>query len=102
MTDDPRIDKLPNAAILTDTQLKLTFAPANPDARVVALAIPIRKTRIDNLALLMQQGKVHLQLKAGFAPERHLVFEPAEIALLHDMLDRFMQELPTVDKKAAE
>lgn len=96
---DPRIDPLGAAAILTDTQLRLVFAPADPKARVVGLTVPIRKTRIDALVPLMQQGTVHLQLKDGFSPERHLELRAAELPLLFDLIDRFIHELPRVDKK---
>lgn len=41
MSTDPRIDALGSSAILTDTQLRITFAPERPEARVVAL----RRTR---------------------------------------------------------
>lgn len=51
---------------------------------------------------MTQRGKVHLQLKRGFAAERHLVLDPAEVALLYEMLDMFIQELPRVDDKTVK
>ena len=97
---DPRVDALTNAAILTDTQVRITMAPVRQESRVVALQKSLRATEVERIASLTQQGKVHVQIKAGFAPERHLVLEPAEVAILYDMLDRFIQELPRVDKAA--
>lgn len=94
---DPRIDALGHSAILTDTVLRLTFAPARPEARVVALRQEVRKDKIDQVAALTQQGVVHLQVKAGFGSERHLTLSPAEAVILFQMLDAFIHELPRVD-----
>jgi hypothetical protein len=99
--DDPRIDALGSTAILTDTQFRVTLAPARPEARVVALRNEVNLMRISQIAALTQQGSVHIQIKAGFAPERKLVVTPAELALLYDLLDKFVTELPRVDDKSA-
>lgn len=99
---DPRIDALGSSAILTDTQLRITFAPERPEARVVALRKDARCDQITRLETMTQRGKVHLQLKRGFAAERHLVLDPAEVALLYEMLDMFIQELPRVDDKTVK
>lgn len=97
--EDIRVDALKPLAILTDTHIRLVFAPSRAEARVVALDNEVRATRIEKLGLQMQQGFVHIQFKAGFEKERHIALRPAEMFLLYEMLDRFMQELPVVDKK---
>ena len=99
MTDDPRIDALASTSILTDTHFRLTFAPQREEARVVALSVLARKSKMDALAALAQLGLVHIQIKAGFAPERKIVLTPGEVALLYDLLDKFVQELVVVDRK---
>lgn len=98
---DPRIDSLGNSAILTDTQFRITLAPERAESRVVALEKSVPKTNVDAIDANTQRGKVHIQIKAGFAPERHLLLSPAELALLYTMLDTFIQELPRVDDKTA-
>ncbi len=99
---DPRISPLGATAILTDTQIKLTFAPTRPEARVVGLQIEVNAMKMAQMSALMQQGAVHVQIKAGFAAERRLTFTPAEMVTLYDMLDKFITELPRVDDKAAK
>jgi hypothetical protein len=101
MTEDPRVDPLGNNAILTDTRIRISLAPRRPEVRVVALEQSVRAAQIERLASMTQQGVVHLQLKEGFAPERHYVLSPAELALLYDMLDKFITELPRVDRGPA-
>ncbi len=96
---DLRVDALGRTAILTDTQFRITLAPERAESRVVALEKSVPKTNIDALDANTQRGKVHIQIKAGFSPERHLVLSPAELALLYTMLDTFIQELPRVDDK---
>lgn len=98
---DPRIDPLGRTAILTDTQFRITLAPARPESRVVALEKAVNASRIAAIAAQTQQGKVHIQIKAGFAEERHIVLDPAELALVYSMLDMFIQELPRADDKTA-
>ena len=92
---DPRIDPLGAAAILTDTQLRVAFAPADPKTKIVALKVPIRKAKIDQLQSLMALGTVHVQLKAGFGAERHIELTGPEIMILMDALDKFVTELPS-------
>lgn len=97
MTNDPRVPDLQGGAILTDTQIRLTFAPARAESRVLAAQIAVPKSRIDDMQPMVQQGQVHIQLKAGFGPSRRLVLTAAEVFLLQDALDRFITELPQVD-----
>jgi hypothetical protein len=99
MTEDPRIDTLGSSAILTDTRIRLTFAPERPEARVVALEKEVRAAMVEKLASMMQLGKVHIQIKAGFGAERKLVLAPAEMVMIYDLVDRFIAELPRVDDK---
>lgn len=96
---DPRVDPLGNTAILTDTRIRLTFAPARPEARVVALEKEVRAAQVEQLAGMMQLGKVHVQIKDGFGAERKLVLKPAEMVMIYDLMDRFIAELPRVDDK---
>lgn len=98
---DPRIDPLNSAAVLTDTQLRLSFAPVRKEARVVALEKSVHRTDIMDLETRMQQGKVHFQIKAGFAPERSIELTGAELLLLLEMSDRFITNLPRVDDNPA-
>jgi len=97
MTSDPRVPDLQGGAILTDTQIRLTFAPVREEARVVAAQVATAQARVNDLAVLLQRGAVHIQLKAGFAESRRLIVSPAEAYLLYDALDRFITGLPTVD-----
>lgn len=99
MTEDPRVDPLGSSAILTDTRIRLTFAPERPEARVVALEKEVRLAQVEQLTGMMQLGKVHIQIKDGFAPERKLVLKPAEMVMIYDLVDRFIAELPRVDNK---
>ncbi len=55
---DPRIDPLGASAILTDTQVRVSFAPSDPDERVIALKSNSRAAN-----LLQMQG-----LKAAGVP----------------------------------
>jgi hypothetical protein len=97
---DPRIDPLGAAAILTDTQLRVAFAPLDPKAKVVALQVPIRKAKIDQLQSLMALGTVHVQIKAGFGAERSIELTGPEIMILLDALDKFVTELPSTGAPA--
>lgn len=100
---DPRIDSLGSSAILTDTTLRLTFAPVDESAKVTALKVPVRHDKLVQLQSVMQLGKVHLQIKAGFAPERSIELTGPELMVLIDMADRFVTELPRAQAaKAAE
>lgn len=99
---DPRVDPLGSSAILTDTRIRLTFAPERAEARVVALEKEVRATQVEQLASMMQLGKVHIQIKDGFAPERKLVLKPAEMVMIYDLFDRFIAELPRVDNKTSK
>lgn len=94
MSDDPRIDPLNSSAILTDTQLRCSFAPRDPEERVVALQVPVRKAKLDQLASMMKLGTFHIQIKSGFEPERSIALKPEEVPLLMDALDRVVTELP--------
>lgn len=102
MADDPRIDPLGRAAILTDTQVRIAFAPRDPEAKIIALKVPVRAAKLDEMQLLMQLGTIHLQLKAGFAGERHLELTGPELMVLMEMADRFVTELPRAMKAAPE
>lgn len=97
---DPRIDPLNNAAILTDTVMRLAFAPADPKAKVTALRVPMRASKLEAMQSSMRLGTVHLQLKAGFAPERHIELTPPELFALLEMGDRFITELPEAQRAA--
>lgn len=91
---DPRIDRLGNAAILTDTQVRLAFAPHDPKAKPVALKFDAPRLDIDRMQAMMKLGRVHLQIKAGFAPERHIELSGPELMFIMELGDRFVTELP--------
>lgn len=99
--NDPRIDALSNSAILTDTQLRLTFAPRDPQAKVTALKVPVRADKIDQMQAMMQLGTVHIQLKAGFGLERSIELSGPELMILMDAADRFVTELPAAQRAKA-
>jgi hypothetical protein len=101
MTSDPRIDPLNNAAILTDTQVRISFAPADEDARVVALSSKSRGVKLMQMQSLMQLGRVHIQVKAGFGEERSIDLTPPEIMVIYELLDRFITELPRASRAEA-
>lgn len=94
---DPRIDALSNSAILTDTQVRLTFAPRNPDSRVLAKLLNVSADKITQMQALMQLGTIHLQIKAGFGAERSIELNGPEGLILMELFDRFITELPRVD-----
>lgn len=98
---DPRIDPLSNAAILTDTQVRISFAPRDEKAKVVALKVPVRAAKLVEMQSIMQLGTIHLQLKAGFAAERHLEMTGPELMVLLEMADRFITELPRAQRAGA-
>lgn len=91
---DKRIDPLGAAAILTDTQFRLSFLPHDEKAPAKALQFTARAAKMEQLSSQMLVGKVAVQIKAGFAPERVMEFTPAEIVLLMDAFDKFITELP--------
>lgn len=91
---DPRIDTLGNAAILTDTQFRLAFAPHDEKAPVVAMKVNTRQSKINQMQAMMKVGTIHLQVKAGFGKERHVELTGPELMVLMDMADRFVTELP--------
>lgn len=90
---DERIDALRNAAILTDTQLRFTFAPAKTDKRVLALGKDIRSSQVGSLQMQCSHGLAHLQIKAGFAPERKIELTLPELLLVLELGQRFVDEL---------
>lgn len=94
---DPRVDTLGRAAILTDTQFRLTFAPADPKAKLVALQANAGQDKLLRIRSQMRVGQVVVQLKAGFGEERSIVLDPPEILLLIDLFDRFVTELPNAE-----
>lgn len=94
MTTDPRIDPLGSSAILTDTQFRLSFAPRDPEERVLAMQFAVRATKIAQLQSMMKLGDIHLQIKEGFGVERHSVISGPEMVLLMDAFDKFVTELP--------
>lgn len=98
---DPRIDPLERAAILTDTQLRLAFAPADPQAKITALKLPVRAAKIAALQSRMQLGTVHIQIKDGFGAERSIELSGPELMILMDMADRFVTELPRAQQAGA-
>ena len=97
---DPRIDKLGNAAVLTDTQVRLTFAPQDEKAKVIGITAPIRKLKLLQMQSLMQLGKIHLQIKDGFSEERSIEMTGPELLVLMDLGDRLVTELPEAQKAA--
>ena len=95
MTQDPRLDvKLPRSAILTDTRVRLSFLPDAEPERIITAEKEVPQTRLLQMAPMMRQGKVHIQIKAGFADERSLVLTPAELLILTQAADQFLTELP--------
>ena len=98
MQDDPRIDPLGRAAILTDTQLRVAFAPRDPKERVIGFGVEVRKTQMYQLAGMMKLGSFHVQLKTGFEDERHYEFKPEEVPMLMDALDKIITELPAAQR----
>lgn len=91
---DPRIDPLARSAILTDTQVRIAFAPHDPEAKVTAITVPVRGAKITALQSQMQLGTVHIQIKAAFGDERHLELSGPELMVLMELVDRFVTELP--------
>jgi hypothetical protein len=91
---DPRIDTLGNAAILTDTQIRLAFAPLDPKEKTVALKVEQTKLNLDRMQAMMRLGVIHLQIKAGFASERHIELTGPELMLIMELGDRFVTHLP--------
>lgn len=99
---DPRIDPLGATAIFTDTQVRIAFAPLAPEAKIIALKVPVRKAKVDQMQSIMQLGTIHIQLKAWFAAERHLELSGPELMVLMEMADRFITELPRAQKAEPE
>lgn len=97
---DHRIEPLGAAAILTDTQFRIAFAPTDPADKATALQFTVRKAKIDQLQSQMRLGAIHVQIKAGFAAERHVVLTGPEILLLMDAFDKFITELPDASRAA--
>lgn len=98
---DPRIDSLGRTAILTDTQLRLAFAPLDPEAKVSALQIEVRADKVAQMQALAKLGTVHVQIKAGFGAERKIELTVPELFLLIDLADRFVTELPRAQAASA-
>ncbi len=98
---DPRIDPLGSSAILTDTQVRVSFAPHDGEARVVALSSKSRADRLLQMQSLMALGRVHIQVKAGFGAERSIELSPPEVMVIFELLDRFVTELPRAQQAKA-
>lgn len=98
---DPRIDPLGASAILTDTQVRVSFAPSDPEERVIALSSKSRQDRLLQMQALMALGRVHVQVKAAFGAERNIDLSPPEIMVLMELLDRFITELPRAQRAKA-
>lgn len=98
---DERIDALTNAAILTDTQIRLAFAPENPKTRIMALKHDIRQKQVDLLGVKCSRGSVHLQIKSGFGRERHIELTIPELLLVQALADKFVMELPSASGSEA-
>jgi hypothetical protein len=98
MTQDPRIDPLGTSAILTDTQFRIAFAPIDQMVKATGLMFKARKAKLDDMQSQMRVGDVHVQIKAGFAPERHVVLTGPETMLLMDAFDKFITELPDASR----
>lgn len=92
---DERIDPLKAAAILTDTQIRIAFAPQNPKSRITAMKVDVREKQVQDLALYTSTGTVHLQIKAGFGRERHMELTLPEVLLLRTALEKFVMQMPT-------
>ncbi len=105
MTDtdirDERIDALTSAAILTDTQIRLAFAPENPKSRITALKKDARQSDIDLLSVQCSRGSVHLQIKSGFGRERHIELTIPELLLIQALMDQFVMGLPAASASTA-
>lgn len=105
MTDtnirDERVDALVNAAILTDTQIRMAFAPENPKSRIIAVKQDIRQAQVDMLRIKCSRGSVHLQIKSGFGRERHIELTIPELLLVQALADKFVMELPSASGSAA-
>lgn len=92
---DPRLtERLSASAILTDTQIRLSFVPLNDAERVIAAHVNVRKAKIDAMTVGMRQGKVRIQLKEGFGSERELLLSPVEMFLITELCDRVLTEMP--------
>lgn len=98
---DPRIDPLGSSAILTDTQVRVSFAPHDPDERAIALHTKSRSTTLLEMQSRMALGRVHIQVKAAFGEERHIDLSPPEIMVIMELLDRFVTELPRAQRATA-
>jgi hypothetical protein len=94
MTQDPRTAPLGAAAILTDTQFRLSFLPHDITERAVAMQFSARAAKMDSLQSQMKLGYVQVQIKAGFGAERSFTLSGPEIMLLMDAFDKFIHELP--------
>lgn len=90
---DERIDPLTAAAVLTDTQIRMAFAPENTSKRITALKQDLRQNAIDLLAVNCSRGSVHIQIKAGFGRERHMELTLPELLLVRELADKFIMEL---------
>lgn len=100
---DPRIDPLPRSAVVTDTHIRLSFAPADSEAKVTAITTPMPALKLTRMQSLMQLGKVHVQVKSPFTHERAIELSGPELMVLMEMADRFVHELPRAQQaKVAE
>jgi hypothetical protein len=62
---------------------------------VHAADVSVRKSAIDAMITKLRTGKVRLQVKAGFSPEREIIFtDAAELFLFAGLAERFVEELP--------
>lgn len=98
---DPRIDPLGANAILTDTQVRVSFAPHDQEERVIALASKSRSNTLLEMQTRMALGRVHIQVKAAFGEERSIELSPPEIMVIMELLDRFVTELPRAQRATA-
>lgn len=100
MSQDPRAEPLGAAAILTDTQFRLSFLPRDPNERAIAMQFVARAAKMGDMQSQMRLGDVLVQVKAGFASERQITLSAPEIVLLMDAFDKFITELPAASLAA--
>lgn len=97
---DPRIDPLGRSAVLTATQVRLTFAPRDADAKPVALKVSLEPDKIAKMQSMLKLGRVHIQVKEGFGEERSVELSLPEMLLIFELADRFITELPNAERAA--
>lgn len=91
-----------SALDLTASRFKISFVPAKSDARITATALDVPARKMADIQLQCSLGYTCVQVRSGMAGETRLEISLPELIVLHGLIDKFIQELPTASLSGVE